>query len=112
MENIENHQKYCIFDKELCKVCGFVATSDHDCLTSLIDYKQNMSSIMDKLRKELEDCTAQNRNLRSQIDNYMRTIQDLTKERTNNNNNHARNNNNTSLTKLVVWQITPMLIFL
>lgn len=81
MENIENHEKYCIFDKQLCKVCNFVANSEHDCLKSLLDYKQNMSIIMDKLGQELEDSNALSQNLRSQIDNYSRTIKDMISER-------------------------------
>lgn len=86
VENIDNHEKYCIHNKEMCKTCGFVSSKDHECVKSLLEYKQNMSGIMDKIRKELDDSNAQNRNLRSQIDNYMRTIQDLTKERNNLNN--------------------------
>lgn len=111
VETIEGHQKYCLFDKELCKTCGFVSDSEHDCLRSLIDYKTNMSTIMDKMQKELEDSNTQNRNLRAQIDNYMRTIQDLTKDRSaqmsSNNNGNNSSSSKTACIKAVVRSHCP-----
>ena len=58
-----------------------MASGGHDCLKALLDYKRNLITLMDKLHKELDEANATNRNYRAQIDNYTKTIKDLTLDR-------------------------------
>ena len=82
MENIENHEKYCIYNMGVCKVCNFVDSANHQCVQSLAEFKQNMINIMDKLQKDLEEINAVNVNLQMQVNNYKKTIKNLTLDQT------------------------------
>ena len=86
IETIDQHEMNCMYGKDLCKTCGGClgaanAAGQHDCMKELLLYKQTIGGTMERQRKELEEANTLNRNLRSQIDNYTKTIKDLTMER-------------------------------
>lgn len=64
-----------------CSKCGFVANSEHDCVKSLIEYKAHMVNSVTAMRKELAEMTLGNEDLQFTLDNYRRTIKDLSLDR-------------------------------
>lgn len=73
-ESFEQHEKNCPYGKNLCQQCSFAITGEHICQRAIVEYKQNMA-------RELEEANAIVRSLRVQLDNYNRTVRDLTLER-------------------------------
>src|SRR5690606_23597469 len=63
------------------KECGFVANSEHDCVKSLLEYKAHMTGALKQMQKELDEITIHNDELRFVLENYRRTIKDLSLDR-------------------------------
>jgi hypothetical protein len=85
LDNLENHEKICRFDKAFCEKCFCNLSLDHNCIESLLQSKQNLIEsnnqlIEDnnKLKEKLNFTNDKISSLNFEIENYSRTIQELT----------------------------------
>jgi hypothetical protein len=84
LDNLENHEKICRFDKSFCEKCFCNLSVDHNCIESLFQSKQNLiesnNQLIDdnnKLKERLNFANDKISSLNSEIENYLRTIQEL-----------------------------------
>ncbi len=77
LDNLENHEKTCCYDKKTCEKCFCDLSSDHDCVKSLLDSKQELTKSNEELEKELKFATEKISSMKSEIENYLQTIQEL-----------------------------------
>jgi hypothetical protein len=85
LDNLENHEKTCRFDKPFCDKCLCILSVDHNCVESLLESKQvliesnnQLIENNNKLKEELNLANDKIISLNSEIENYLRTIQELT----------------------------------
>ncbi|KAH9397200.1 hypothetical protein TYRP_003510 [Tyrophagus putrescentiae] len=52
LADVVDHERYCIFDRQPCTACGFMATSDHDCVRSLVEYRTMGVAMLAMMRRE------------------------------------------------------------
>jgi hypothetical protein len=78
LENLENHEKLCRFNKKICEKCFCGQSLNHDCVKSLLDSKQELIKSNEELQKELKIATDKISSMKSEIQNYLQTIQELT----------------------------------
>jgi hypothetical protein len=85
LDYLENHEKTCRFDKPLCDKCLCILSVDHNCVESLLESKQvliesnnQLIENNNKLKEELNLGNDKIISLNSEIENYLRTIQELT----------------------------------
>lgn len=81
VEGIVEHERYCAFDKQPCNSgCGFMGTSEHNCLKALIEYKSIMAQVLASMRKERAEVVRYNgQNVRS-LACCRATIKDISRE--------------------------------
>jgi hypothetical protein len=78
LDNLENHQKSCRFNKKICEKCFCDQSSNHDCVKGLLDSKQELIKSNEELQKELKSATKKISSMKSEIEKYLQTIQELT----------------------------------
>jgi hypothetical protein len=79
LNNLDNHQNKCRFDKMICEKCSCVRSSGHDCVNSLLELKHNLIQNNEQLQKELNLATDKIKSMKSEIKNYLQTIEELSK---------------------------------
>ncbi len=81
LDKLDNHQKSCRFDKKTCGKCFCDQSVNHDCIRSLLESKQKLIQTNEEDLKELKEklklSTEMNISMKSEIANYLQTIQDM-----------------------------------
>ncbi len=77
LDNLDNHQKSCRFEKLLCDKCFCEEPVDHDCVKSLLESKQKLIQSNTELKDELKSAKEMISSLKSEIESYLQTIQGL-----------------------------------
>ncbi len=85
LDNLENHEKTCRFDKPFCDKCFCLLSADHNCVESLLQSKQmlietnnQLKESNSQLKEELNLANNKISSLDSDIENYLQIIQELT----------------------------------
>ncbi len=85
LNNLENHEKTCRFGKPFCDKCLCILSIDHNCVENLLESKQvliesnnQLIENNNKLKEELNLANDKIISLNSEIEDYLRTIQELT----------------------------------
>jgi hypothetical protein len=85
LDNLENHEKTCRFDKPFCDRCFCLLLADHNCVESLLQSKRilietnnQLKESNSQLKEELNLANNKISSLNSEIENYLQTIQKLT----------------------------------
>ncbi len=85
LNNLENHEKTCRFGKPFCDKCHCILSVNHNCVESLLESKQvliesnnQLIENNNKLKEELNLANGKIISLNSEIEDYLRTIQELT----------------------------------
>ncbi len=76
LDSVEKHEKQC--DKKLCNNCLCQRSVKHDCIESLLASNRELSENNNELQKMLELATDKISLMKSEIENYLQTIQKLT----------------------------------
>jgi hypothetical protein len=77
LDNLDNHQKTCRFENFLCDKCFCEEPVDHDCVKSLLESKRKLIQSNAELNDELKSAKEIISSLKSEIENYLQTIQEL-----------------------------------
>lgn len=78
LDNLENHEKSCEFEKPFCKKCFCDRSSNHDCIKSLLDLKQKLTQENENLQKELKSANDKIHSMREEMDNHLQKLMKLT----------------------------------
>jgi hypothetical protein len=78
LDNLENHQKSCRFDKPICDQCFGLRSVDHNCVKYLLESQQKLIESNKELQKELNSAKDKISSLEKEIESYLQTIQELT----------------------------------
>jgi len=76
LDSLEKHEKQC--DKKLCNKCFCERSVKHDCIESLLASNRELSENNNELQKMLELATDKISSMKSEMENYLQTIQELT----------------------------------
>lgn len=75
LNNLDDHQKSCRF--ETCEDCFCIRSVDHNCVKSLLESKRKSDEIIIDLRCELKLAYDKISSMKSEMDNYLQTSQEL-----------------------------------
>ncbi len=75
----DNHESSGRFTKKICEKCFCNKLVDHDCVQSLLDFKQKLLQTNDELEIKLNSALNQISSLKSENENYLLLIQELSK---------------------------------
>jgi hypothetical protein len=78
LDNLENHQKSCRFDKTFCDKCFFRQSTDHNCVERLLECKRELLENNNKLQEELKLASDEISSFKSEKESYHQLIQELT----------------------------------
>jgi hypothetical protein len=70
LENLELHEKSCLYVKSMCDSCKCQMSPRHNCVKSLLETKYMLIELSEDLKTEINS-------LKSENENYLRTIQQL-----------------------------------
>ncbi len=77
LENLVNHENSCQFNKKICKKCLCDKLVDHDCIQSLLDFKQKLLQTNNELEDKLNSALNQISFLKSENEKYLLSINEL-----------------------------------
>jgi hypothetical protein len=73
----DNHESSDWLTKKICEKCFGHKCVDHDCVKSLLDFKQQLLQTNDELEIKLNSALNQISSLKSENENYLLLIQEL-----------------------------------
>ncbi len=77
LDNLNNHQISCRFDKRICEKCFCELCVNHDCIKSLLEAKKKADEKINDLQIELYLAKEEISSLKSEKENYLQTIQEI-----------------------------------
>lgn len=80
LADVVDHERYCIFDRQPCTACGFMATSDHDCVRSLVEYRTMGVAMLAMMRRERAEVRHFNAEAVRTLTVLRATIKDVSRE--------------------------------
>jgi hypothetical protein len=76
---LDNHECSGLLTEKICEKCFGDKRVDHDCVKSLLDFKQKLLQTNDELEIKLNSALNQISSLKSENENYLLLIQELSK---------------------------------
>jgi hypothetical protein len=77
LDNLENHEKMCCFEKPFCDQCFCQQSVNHNCIESLLQSKQELIESYSEIENELKLAKDEISVLKAENESYLLTIQEL-----------------------------------
>jgi hypothetical protein len=74
IDNLNNHQNSCRFEKKICKKCFCEQSINHDCIETLLELKQESDRKINELQNELKLAKEEISSLKSEKENYIQEV--------------------------------------